>query len=92
MEFLPLNKWSGQGFGYVLYRTFVPSSASSLTIHGLKDYGMVRMCYSMQLGLVSFSVVSSQKDTLTYCTCSSILREKASIRLGKNLSHVYSEV
>ncbi|CAI7994266.1 Beta-galactosidase-1-like protein 2 [Geodia barretti] len=43
MEFLPLNKWSGQGFGYILYRTFVPSSASSLTIHGLKDYGLVML-------------------------------------------------
>ena len=54
MEFLPLNKWSGQGFGYVLYRTFVPSSATSLTIHGLKDYGLVRMCYSMPIVLGLF--------------------------------------
>jgi beta-galactosidase GanA len=43
MEFLPLNHGSGQGYGYVLYRTFIPSSASLLTIHGLKDYGLVML-------------------------------------------------
>lgn len=43
MEYLPVNKGWGQGYGYILYRTHIPSSASQVTIHELKDFGIVRI-------------------------------------------------
>ena len=40
MEYLPINEGSGQGYGYVLYRTLIPEDSHAVTVHGLKDYGV----------------------------------------------------
>ena len=45
MELLPVNRGSGQVYGYVLYRTYISSSTASLSIHGLRDYGLVSGMY-----------------------------------------------
>lgn len=42
MELLPVNEGSGQSYGYVLYRTLIPSDSKMITVRGLKDYGLVR--------------------------------------------------
>ena len=41
MELLPLNNGAGQGYGYVLYRTTIPSTSSKVTITDLRDHGVV---------------------------------------------------
>ncbi len=41
MEYLPLNKGWGQGYGYILYRTTLPRTASKVSVYGLNDYGVV---------------------------------------------------
>ena len=41
MELLPLNNGAGQGYGYILYRTTIPSTSSKVTITDLRDHGVV---------------------------------------------------
>lgn len=41
MEYLPLNEGSGQGYGYVLYRTKIPSNSKKVSISSLHDHGVV---------------------------------------------------
>ena len=42
MDFLPINKGTGQAYGYVLYQTKIPSNSHKIDIVGLKDNGVVR--------------------------------------------------
>ena len=41
MEYLPLNDGAGQGYGYVMYRTTIPSNSEKVTISSLNDNGVV---------------------------------------------------
>lgn len=42
MEYLQVNEGSGQAYGYVLYRTTIPSTSSKISITKLRDHGVVR--------------------------------------------------
>ena len=42
MEMLPVNKGSGQSYGFVLYRTMV-NKARKVTIGTLKDHGVAML-------------------------------------------------
>ena len=42
MEYLAVNDGWGQSYGYVLYRTLLPADSKQVTIHDLRDYGVVR--------------------------------------------------
>ncbi len=41
MEYLPVNDDAGQGFGYIMYRTTIPSTSEKVTISSLNDMGVV---------------------------------------------------
>ena len=41
MEQLPVNKGSGQGYGFVVYRTAVSEKEKTVVITQLKDFGVV---------------------------------------------------
>lgn len=41
MEYLHVNEGSGQAYGYVLYRTTIPSTSSKISITKLRDHGVV---------------------------------------------------
>lgn len=43
MEMLPVNKGSGQSYGFILYRTMVDSKAKKVTIRDLKDHGVAML-------------------------------------------------
>ena len=43
MEMLPVNKGSGQSYGFVLYRTLVESTARKVIISNLKDHGVAML-------------------------------------------------
>ena len=47
MEYLPLNDGSGQGYGYVMYRTTIPSTSKKVTVTSLNDYGVVCRCLTV---------------------------------------------
>ncbi|XP_064402427.1 beta-galactosidase-1-like protein 2 [Halichondria panicea] len=53
MEYLPLNKGWGQGYGYILYRTTLPRTASKVSVYGLNDYG-VAMINSVPVKQLSY--------------------------------------
>ena len=42
MECLSVNDGTGQAYGYIMYRTTIPSSSEKVTITKLRDYGLVR--------------------------------------------------
>jgi hypothetical protein len=46
MEYLSVNEGWGQSYGYVMYRTRLPAHSKQVTIHNLRDYGVVRKKYS----------------------------------------------
>ena len=41
MEYLDVNSGWGQSYGYVMYRTLLPSYSQNVLVHGLRDYGVV---------------------------------------------------
>ena len=43
MEMLPVNKGSGQSYGFILYRTLVETTARKVTISNLKDHGVAML-------------------------------------------------
>ena len=43
MEMLPVNKGSGQSYGFTLYRTLVESTARKVAISNLKDHGVAML-------------------------------------------------
>ena len=47
MEYLEVNNGWGQAYGYVLYRTIIPAKSRQVTIHGLRDFGVVGLMMSM---------------------------------------------
>ena len=49
MEYLSVNEGWGQSYGYVMYRTRLPSHSKQVTIHDLRDYGVVRKIISLKI-------------------------------------------
>jgi len=43
MEMLPVNKGSGQSYGFVLYRTLVGNDATKITINKVRDHGVAML-------------------------------------------------
>lgn len=43
MEMLPVNKGSGQSYGFILYRTLVENTARKVAISNLKDHGVAML-------------------------------------------------
>lgn len=43
MEMLPVNKGSGQSYGFIMYRTMVDSQVKRVTISKIRDHGVVML-------------------------------------------------
>ena len=49
MEYLEVNEGWGQAYGYALYRTLIPAESKHVTVHGLRDFGVVGHVMSMKM-------------------------------------------
>lgn len=65
MEMLPVNKGSGQSYGFILYRTLVGSKARKVTISNLKDHGVAMVNFVPITKLTWFAQQSFSLPTVT---------------------------
>ena len=71
MDFLPINKGTGQAYGYVLYQTKITPGSHKIDIVGLRDNGVVRDNYTKDTCIYMYGhtykhmwMYSSTRDTV----------------------------